>query len=199
MKPLIFAAALCLPTLASAQCPVGADMTKGVRFDVQLSDGYTTETFRRLDNGIVESQYVISPGTISRLHLAQGIYMISSDFLENGVPVPDDRTTFNFDVPIAELPLPVPGNVFRSEVVAFSTIEGTRDELHEYSYSEPRVVRFGTCKYEMIEVTVRYLLVPGGFSEVYQYLPALGLSYMVQANGDGYIDQYNYTGIERVE
>lgn len=178
---------------AQAGCPTGADMTSGVTF--RLSTG-ETESFRRLDNGLIQGLFAYEPDQASRTLLARGIYLLEVVTLENGKPDFTTRTTYSFPQPPSELPLPASGGEW--SVTAATYGEGhIATERQHYAFGEMTRQSYGACSYDMIPITIRYPeLDDEQRHDVLHFLPELGLSYLAEFHDKDGSDIYDYISIE---
>ncbi|QDC08851.1 hypothetical protein FHY55_06170 [Oceanicola sp. D3] len=184
------ATSMALP--AHAACPVGADMDKGIRFEVANGD---VETARRADDaGQVISSYG-ADGYVSVVRLAHGVYPLEIASLNGGVPAGTPET---FAYATSPLPTPAPGLEVSLEVTV--TGEATKRERHDYSFGAVVTWTLGKCAYEMIPVTARHFSEAGKemSREVAHYFPALGHSYLASYADEESEDVYTYVNVEAV-
>lgn len=192
--PLV-ALSLALASPALADCPVAADLAKGIRFTV---DGTDTEEYRQSGPGVVESLYITADGTTSRSLLAQGVYLIELVDLVDGTPDQDTRTTYAFPGRAEDLAVPAPGQQVAYDLV-MNSLGDLQPERQTYDFGQAAVINFGACEYRMIPVEIRYDPDDSGTVDLLYYLPELGFSYYAGSeNADG-SDRYMYSNIEVIE
>lgn len=184
---------LTLAGAARAACPTGADISAGIRFNTV--DG-EFETFRRLDNGLIQAYYGLDSHIGSRTLLARGIYLLEVVEMENGNADPTTRTTYSFPMPHDELPEPEPGVTW--EVRAATYANGRIDsERQVYEFGTLSEKDYGGCRYAVQPITIFY---PGENDpdrrDVIHYLPEFGISYLAEFHDRETNAIYEYTSIE---
>lgn len=188
--------ALSLPVQAQSACPVGADMSKGVRF--QISSG-ETETFQRLGNGLIQGFFEIDNGNAIRTLLGKGVYLLEIIDFEDGSAIMGSRTTYSFPSPPEDLPDPVAGGGWSVTVAKLDRGE-FGSEAQVYSFGSTTRQTYGTCGYDMIPIEIRY---PDENDpkrrDILHYLPEFQLSYLAEYHDEEASDIYSYFNIEAVE
>lgn len=184
------ALSLALATQAqSADCPTADALASGIRFG--LSSG-ETETFRRLENGLVEAKFEAPDAYVSRALLGQGIYLLELVDLVDGQPDPATRATYSYPVDPSELPLPDPAGSWAAKVAVFEGGE-LETEHQAYSFGTETTAGFEGCSYTMIPIEIVYG--SGSDRDTLHYLPELGLAYLAAATYDGSTDLFSYVSI----
>ena len=193
---LTAAFAALLPAAAYAACPRADDLDSGVLF--QLENG-ESETFRKLENGLIESVYSLSDGSASRVLLVKGLYVVEVIDLANGVPDSSTRTTYSYPGSPGDLPEPSPGETWTLKP---AKMEGTglSSETQVYTAGKMTEKTFGPCAYEMLPITVSYTDQPDlDQRDLLHYFPELGISYLAEFHDKDYDDVYSYVTIEVIE
>ena len=177
----LIAVLFCLaPTLGSAQnCPTAADLDRGIRVD--RSGGYS-EFFRAGGQGIIAVQGYIDRKYEYDLGLAGGLQLLSYSGNVGETPDPDDGLTYDYGLPVAGLPGPVPNGRWQSAVTV-TGIGGPFSEPQLYAYGPLEQVSIGGCPYAMISATIAYQN-DNNYIETVQFLPDLGISVLVQQGDD---------------
>ncbi len=162
------------PLAAQTTCPTAADLTRGIK--VGFADG-STEIYRSVGNGVVSVKGLNAVGEKYEIDLAQGLYLLMYQAVENGVPVDGSRIEYDYGVPPTDLPLPTPGKRWQSDV-SVTASDGIRNEPQVHVYDAMVTDMIGGCEYDMISVLISYET-SDLYSETIHYLPALGLGYLL--------------------
>ncbi|MCR8550353.1 hypothetical protein M4578_21230 [Salipiger sp. P9] len=190
----LFCALLALPSGALADCPSSADLDRGIRFHIEGGD---TEVFRRYGPDVIASVYS-SGGEDTRVLLGRGMYVLEVADMSQGAPVAESATVYAFPMAPSEMPLPSPEAGWTVNV-AVKEAQGLDQELQIYSFGPLSEVSFGECVYTMIPVIQSYRPDPFEVVDFVNWLPELGLSYLVRSTDVDGEDRYVYSGIERVD
>ena len=185
--------ALVLPTVAPAACPTAGDLETGILF--RTRDG-ATELFRRVSEDVVLSVYD-SGNAQSRMLLGQGLYVLDNVGLAEGELLPETQVRFAYPMPAAEMPRPTPGGGWDVDV---TVEEGglTEPEHQSYAFGAVTEVTLGECTFDMIPITQTYSPDPYEVTDLVNWLPELGVSYLVQSSHAHGEDRYIYTSVEAV-
>ena len=178
---LVFAVAALVPSVAASQtrCPTASDLSKGIRVD--RSGGFT-EVFRQGGQGIIAVDGSVGGELEYRLELAYGLQLLSYTGNVGDTPVTDDGLLYDYGVPVGDLPAPVPGGRWQSEVTVTS-FGGTYQEPQLYGFGPASGILIGDCQYAMIEVTIAYQN-DANYFETVQFLPDLGIGVLVRQDDD---------------
>lgn len=195
MRCHILAFSLALAAPVFADCPVAADLDKGIRFTV---DGVDTEEYRRTGPAVVEALYIAEDGTTSRSLLGQGIYLIELVDMIDGAPDLDSRTTYAFPGRAEDLALPEPGTQVVYDLLV-NNFGDFNQERQIYDFGQGAVLNFGACEYQMIPIEIRYEPDESGAVDLLYYLPELGFAYYAGSDYAEGSDRYMYTNIEVIE
>lgn len=177
----LIAVLFCLaPTLGSAQnCPTADDLARGIRVD--RSGGYS-EVFRAGGQGIIAVQGYIDRKYEYDLELAGGLQLLSYSGNVGETPQPDDGLTYDYGLPLADLPGPVPNGRWQSAVTV-TGIDGPFSEPQLYAYGPQEQISIGGCPYAIISATIAYQN-DNNYIETIQFLPDLGISVLIQQGDD---------------
>jgi len=186
--------ASCLLPLPALACPTAADLDTGIRI-YDRNGG--SEVFRRLNSDVVEAIYTDEDGFASRTQLGQGLYLLEYTDLENGAVLKDSRETYVFAMSPRKMPQPQANTEWRADVVLRSA-DGLQPETQTYRIGPIKALKIGTCSYDAMEVTLTYAPGPDNEQEKFQFIPALGFSYITEFRDDAGVDKYRYTRIEAV-
>ncbi len=177
-----------------ADCPVAADLDKGIRFTAEAQE---SETIRNYGNGVLLSLYEVEGAINSHVLLGQGIYLLQSIDIEDGKPIARTRSTYAYSMQPSEMPVPTPNADWSAQYV-FGDGYGYATHNVEYVFGALTKESFGECSYDMIPVDVVYQ--PAGDRELLHYFPELGLSYLAgHYDDDGKLDRYSYVRISAVK
>lgn len=169
------------PTLAAAQtaCPTANDLTQGIRVD--RSGGYT-EIFRAGGQGIIAVEGTIDRKVEYNLELAAGLQLLSYSGNVGETPDTEGDLTYDYGIPHADLPAPVPNGRWQSNVTVTAK-SGPFSEPQLYAYGPLEQISIGDCPYAMILATIAYQN-DANYIETVQYLPDLGISILVRQSDD---------------
>ena len=188
--PLI---ALALPTVAPAGCPTAADLDTGILFRTLDGD---TELFRRVSEDVVLSTYD-GGNAQSRVLLGQGLYVLDNVGLAEGEVLPEAQVRVSFPMPAAEMPRPTPGGDWAVDVIVEEG--GVSEPEHQsYAFGPLTEVALGNCTFDMVPVVQTYSPDPYEVTDRVNWLPELGVSYLVQSSHAHGEDRYIYTSVETV-
>ena len=190
MMRLIYLAAF-LPTLAFAECPTGADLATGIRV-IDADDA--SDTYKTYSEHMVESQYRYEPGEGARSLLAQGVYLVLAQDIENGEVAAGTRSTFTYPVQPGQMPMPEPGGQWVADVVLLDD-KGLESTTHQMSFGQETQFALGACSYRMIPIEVLYAEDDG---ELLYYLPELGFALLGGIGVGADREVFVYTSIEKV-
>jgi len=193
VRAALIAPLLILPAAAQAVCPTAADLDRGI---LLYTLGGDTELFRRVSDDVVRSTY-LSGEEGSEALLGQGIYVLDNVALADGEVLPETQIHFDFPMTSADMPEPAPETDWTVDV----TVEeaGYSEREHQsYSFGPLTRIGLGRCSYEMIQVRQTYSPDPYEVTDYVNWIPALGLSYLVQSSHAHGEDHYVYTAIEAV-
>ena len=185
--------ALALPTVAPAVCPTAEDLDTGILFRTLDGD---TELFRRVSENVVLSTYT-SGSEESRILLGQGLYVLDNVGLAEGELLPETQVRFSYPMPAAEMPRPTPEGDWAVDV----TVEeggGSEPERQSYAFGPVTEIGLGKCTFDMIPVVQTYSPDPYEVTDYVNWLPELGVSYLVQSSHAHGEDRYIYTSVETV-
>jgi hypothetical protein len=186
---------LLFASTAAVACPGPDALERGIRFEIA---GGESESFRRQGPHILSATYAVEGDPVSRMLLAQGLYMLELIDIEDGAFVPPSRATYTYEVEPGRMPQPMAGATWSATVTVF---EGGSvvTERQVFGFGGESQVSFGPCTYRMIPVEIRYPDAEDGTVELVHYLPELGLSYLARSTWDRGEERYDYLGIEALE
>ena len=162
------------PVMAQTVCPTAADLTRGIK--VEYADG-ATEIFRAGDAGIVSVKGLNAEGQGYEMDLAHGLHLVMYQNTENGAPLTVSQVYYDYGIPPAELPIPIPGKRWQSGVTVTAS-DGERGEPQVHAYDAVVTEMIGDCSYDMISALISYET-SDLYTENVHYLPALGIGYLV--------------------
>ena len=163
-----FAFVAMLPTSLWAACPTGADLTLGIV--IGYPDG-ATETFTQIQPNVVSAIYAAPDGFVSESLLSQGVYLVQTQEIVDGMRDPGTRMTYTYPLSPGAMPTPRPGGSWSANVV---TMEGgSLDQTqHDMRFEAETTLAIGACSYRMVPIEVTY----DGDGELLHYLPELGIA-----------------------
>lgn len=176
---LVLALAAAETAMAQAGCPTGADLGRGIR--VEFADG-STETFRDLGGGMIMVDGVDQDGFGYQMELGHGLHLMSYANADGNVVDTQSKITYDYGLPVEALPLPTPGGRWSTPVTVLDQY-GTRSEPQTHVWSQVSRVDIGGCSYDMIEAVISYKT-GDGYRESVEYLPQLGMGYLVWNESD---------------
>ncbi len=193
MRALFFLTTL-LASPTWADCPSQADLRHGIR--LTDTDG-GSEVFQRHDQYFVRVTYDDGDGFGAQYLLLKGIYVVEVFDLENGDSVPGTRITHAYPLKPALAPLPVAGGSWDTEVITLDQGE-VLNGAESYRFGAHTQATIGGCSYEMLKITAVYHD-DDGYTETLNYLPELGISYLVESReASDPLETYTYTYV-RIE
>ncbi|WP_019954557.1 hypothetical protein [Yoonia vestfoldensis] len=183
----------CLAAPAMAACPVAADLATGIRL---IGDDGAVETYRTLRPHVIELIVAYDDGYADRSTLGQGVYVLDVVELYNALPNPDTISTYAYPVAVEAMPLPAPGEVWRTRAV----VDGIYDDKMTASWSDMTTMTYGDCIYTVIPGEIVYSGEGYRQTEGLHYLPDLGIAYMASFASDDSdsIDTYTILSITAV-
>ena len=180
MKPVSAFVALCLFGLgaqAEGICPTAEHRGHPVR--LTFAEGYQ-EVHRSDGNGLWHIDVYEESERIYEIEVAHGTHMLRFADVFDGAPEYATQTRYDYGMPIAEMPVPVPGGRWQVDVEV-SGPDGVRPEPQRQAYGAETEVAIGGCRYRMIPVLIAYDTDDQYVEEVH-FLPDLGLGYLVDSH-----------------
>ncbi len=165
--------------MAQAGCPTAADLARGIRID--FADG-SFETYRDTGAGVVVVDGADPEGFGYQMELGHGIHLLSYVNVNDGVVDDTSRISYDYGRAVGELPLPEAGGRWSSPVTVNDQY-GPRSEPQTHQWSQISTVDIGGCSYDMIEAIIGYKT-GDGYRESVEYLPELGLGYLLWNESD---------------
>lgn len=183
---------LASPVIAHAACPTQSDLAEGIGFDIA---GGGTETYKALNNGVIEVVYSDSDGFSSRTMLGQGAYLLEVIDLDNGAPDPSTRITYSHVLAPEDMPVPRPNGGWVSKVASMEGGSVTQ-EVQDHTFGPMGTLTVGACSYDTFEITVRYDDADESIDTI-AYLPELGIGLLVGiayngSEGERVDDRFSY-------
>jgi hypothetical protein len=183
---------------AMASCPIAADMDgEGVRF--VGADGYDV-VHRRLDAERVEARYfeAAAPNDwSSRSILIHGVHVQwfgnydATGRLEDG-----SATILAREIPVSDLPVPVPGLNWQGEHVFQQTGEAPLSEVTNLSVRGPTEWQLGACTFEALMVIAANTSEDGyQYTETMMYVPELRTAVLVDFTDNESNSPYTYIAV----
>ncbi len=179
------------PGALAAQCPTEDDLAEGIRFGI--ADG-AYETFTRQSDNTLAAIYGTQDGPESRVLLARGMYLSEVINYESGALDPSSRLVYGYAMPLDALPTPSPNGSARISVTVNESGKLSQ-ETHIYDFGPEATVNYGPCAYKMIPAEVRYEPSEDDAVDYLEWLPELGLSYLVRSRWDAGDERYEYLSI----
>jgi hypothetical protein len=170
--------------LAQAGCPTAADLARGIV--LEFADG-SVETFRNSGPELISVEGIDADGFGYLMELVKGLHLLSYANTENGVVDSNSRVVYDYGVDLAVLPLPEPGGRWASGVTA-TDVYDSWSEPQSHVWGQMSTVDIGGCSYDMIEALISYKT-GDGYTESVEFLPQLGLGYLVWNESDN-MDRY---------
>ncbi|GGL69271.1 hypothetical protein [Wenxinia marina] len=179
---ILAAAALASAGVATAQqaCPTADSLARGIRVEFE---GGTTEIFRSADPGVIRVDGIEGGEQTYRMEVAQGTHLLRYEALLHGVTNPSTVVTYDYGMPPLEMPVPSPGGRWQIDV-AVDGFDGERQEAQSQVYDAERTDQIGGCTYRVVPVLIAYAT-SDTYIEAIDYLPELGIGYMVWNESDG--------------
>jgi len=167
-------------TLAQTACPTAADLTRGILLEYSTG-GH--EVYRPVAEGVVVVNGVDQAGRLYRLELAQGAMLLLYEDVIDGVPDPMTRLRYDYGLPPAQMPVPVPGGGWSSDVTVDDGRRGY-DEPQTVTWGKTRTVSIGSCSYQAFDITIAYETADK-YLERLTYIAALGLGFLTYREAEG--------------
>ncbi len=164
---------------AQAGCPTSADLARGIR--IEFADG-SYETYRDAGSGVVFVEGQDVEGYGYQMELGQGIHLLTYANVTSGAVDTMSRISYDYGRAAGELPLPEAGGRWSSAVTVTDQY-GERSEPQTHEWGQITTVDIGGCSYDMIEALIGYKT-GDGYRESVEFLPALGLGYLVWNESD---------------
>jgi hypothetical protein len=172
--------------LAQASCPTAADLAGGIRVDFE---NQFSEVYQQLSPGVVLAVGTYSDGTGHEIELGLGLHVMAYRAMADGVVLPEGGSTTDYGMPASELPLPGPGARWQLEVKSTDS-SGTRDEVLRYAADTVSQIQIGACTYDRMTMLIAFDT-EDNYVEAVEYLPALGISYLIWGESDGTVAEPN--------
>lgn len=164
------------PVAAQERCPAPADRGKPIA--VQFQSGLVE--VHRTEDGLVWTIDAFEAGQlIYRLQVAHGTHLLNYVELADGMPLEDSRVTYDYGLPIPDMPVPSPSGRWQV-AVDVTDPSGVFPEGQMQAYGAVTDVTIGTCTYDMIPVLIAYDT-DDYYVEQINYLPQLGIGYLVDS------------------
>ena len=181
MKCLVALALLtAAPALAQTGCPTAADRDRGIRLDFSTGG---SEVYRPAAAGVVTVNGVDNDGGGYRFELAHGAMLLVYEDVIDGAPDPSTRARYDYGLTPAQMPVPVPGGTWASDVTVTAGTE-VYDEAQSMIWGKRQTVTIGDCAYQGFDVRISYDTA-SNYVENLMYLPDLGFGYLVWKESDG--------------
>lgn len=171
--------------LPALSCPGAEALAKGVIFETK--DG-TVETHRRFGQDMIVIQTEFSDGSGAILETQHGLYLASSTPVEDGVIRIGEKDVFASYAELAKWDAPKPDAQWQNDSAGGGTAKA----------GALGTFKLGTCAYPAFEVALTFNDDPT-YTEVYQYLPEMGVGLLVASTTNGDEERYTYTEVRAVE
>ena len=185
-KSLLLAFALVTATTAlpAMACPGAEALETGVVFETR--DGMT-ETHRRFAPELILIQTEFPDGSGSVLETRHGLYLASSTPIEGGVIRLAEKDVFASHADLELWQAPKPIAQWRNDSSGGGTAKsGALD-----------TIRLGQCEYPAFPVELTFNDDPT-YTELYQYLPGMGVGLLVASTTNDDEERYTYTDVKTV-
>ncbi|MEO0750444.1 MAG: hypothetical protein AAFY25_01445 [Pseudomonadota bacterium] len=174
--------ALAAPAFA---CPTVADLGQGIEF--RTADG-DVEVHRQLRPDWVTVTVTFADGDGSVLEFYKGMYLLSVIPIEQGIPKPGAREDYASVAELAEWQRPVPDAAWVNATPGGGqAVAGPMD-----------TIMIAGCRYNSIGVTVKFAD-DDTYTEVYEYLPDLGVGLLVRTEASDRTDDYSYIAVRALD
>ena len=132
------------------------------------------ETYRTLRPGIVGLLVEFDAHSGSKVELAHGVYSLGFTDIVEGELAPETRTTFDYDVAPADMPVPAAGSRWQSASTV-TDADGQRAETVSTSWGALDQIAIDGCDYAAITGRIRYAGEEYSAEEGLIYLPEIGI------------------------
>ncbi len=175
--------ALATATPALATCPTIADLARGIV--LQLDNGQV-EVHKTVDRDMVQVDVRYNDGTEdgSVMRFAHGLYLHSMIPIEDGVLKVGQQEEVASSATLRSWAAPVPS----------ATWQNARSDGGTARSGAMKTLRLGSCSYDAFSVTLTFADDPT-YTEVYSYLPALGIGLLVESTLGQDREKYRYVSI----
>jgi len=180
------------PIAAQASCPVAADLDRsGIVFSF---DG-DFEIHTRASSGVIE---ILSSkdadGIAAKTILAHGVHVLQLADIQNGAVLPNSVWRFAFPVPVADLPVPVPGSGWTARTT--SMVDGVSEtEMITHTWGTAQPYEIGGCTYDAIPVRVSFDGESYDHEEDLMYFLDLGTAVLIRYSDSEGADLTTYSDI----
>lgn len=193
IRPAIAFAMVAQTALA---CPTAADLAGGVR--ITDADG-SVDTYTDGGNSTIQQVIDFGDGGVARNTLAQGVYVLRLSVEEDGVLDLGSVLATTYDRAPAALPRPTANLKMRLRTTVTDQ-EGSYKEQQDHQWGESEPFAIGTCSYDSIPGTVRYVSEFDTIVETQRYLPAMEIAILTSYTfGDDPAEIYSPVAIEAVK
>lgn len=182
------ATALCyviVAPMAHAACPTPADMKTGI---ITKTDDGQIEVHKTVVKDMVQVEVTFGDGTGdgSIMQFGHGIYLRNVIPVEAGVLRVAQQEEYASDATLRSWSAPVPS----------ANWSNPRPGGGAAQSGPMREMRVGTCTYDSFEVTLSFADDPN-YTEVYSYIPSLGIGLLTEILEGNTRDIYRYTSIAK--
>ena len=175
------AASLFLSDTARASCVSPGDLTSGIT--VEYSDG-SVEIHRAIRPGEVTVEERTKGGAVDRWTLANGIYFIAYDRLQNGKPLENIGYRIDYGMPARQLPVPTGASRWNTSSRMRLPPDPPFQQQETFVYGAPAIIRVADCSYDIIPIESTTVAQDDIDIVGLLYLSQIGTSLTVELNGE---------------
>lgn len=168
---------------AGAACVTADDVARGLK--VRFVSGRWADYRRDGDGAIRVTESPAEDGHVASFLSRYGLYDLEMTTLSGGQPDPATTVRVSFSDPVADLPVPTPGDVWVGQVTV-TTPEGAQTVSNAaYQFGASRTVRIGTCSYAALDVNLSLMGGDSWIWEEFTYFTDLGIGAIVARQDSG--------------
>ncbi|GMG81978.1 hypothetical protein LNKW23_11910 [Paralimibaculum aggregatum] len=171
---------------AAAACPTAADLEAGI--EAVYSDGFVTRYSRSGPDRVLELNAAADGGQEFYTESHEGLLILREGDSANGRPLPGTETRYRYLPPVEELPEIRAGAAFSAAYWALSGAEATPFVLPEkvsVRAAEAEAMALGACRFEMLDVEMRWIGTEGTTVSRLGYLTELGIALLLGSSTVG--------------
>lgn len=181
-----------LPTFAQTTCPTGETFRDTpIIFTVDGED----EVHRRSPNGVITIDSAEEDDGVGlRAVMAHGIHVLQLADRIDGKVDANSVWRFLFPVAVADLPAPVAGKTWSTQVTTFIDGEVGQEQV-SHVWGQESTYTVGSCTFRSIPVRASYRADDYSHTEDMMYFPDLGTAIFLTFIDSEWTDNYTYTAV----
>lgn len=168
---------------ADGPCVKPEDVARGLK--VRFVSGRWADYRREGDGAFRITESPAKDGHVATFLSQYGLYDTEMTTLSGGQPDPASTVTVGFSDPVADLPVPSPGDVWVGQVT-ITTPDGKKTVSNAaYQFGTARTLRLGACSYAALDVKLSLMGGDNWIWEEFTYFTDLGIGAIVARQDSG--------------